>query len=215
MTTSTNDVGENIADDTEMPEVFTGGIGGAFADGLTLIRLLLTPIIMFLIAALTDIFDDFFGGTEFSVFRKFGYLDDVADTVLCTGTLTALLFVTHRAGFLAWPFAVPAGIIIAREILVGLVKGKAIATYGWPDNFLSNAKSGFVMLGVCILVATPWLTQWFDLLRANNGNIVDVFNEASPFIWVIGEIVLWVGAVFSVLSAIKIFKTPLGPVDDG
>jgi len=68
---------------------------------------------------------------------------------------------------------------------------------------------------VCILVATPWLTQWFDLLRANNGNIVDVFNEASPFIWLIGEIILWVGAVFSVLSAIKIFKTPLGPVDDG
>lgn len=234
MTTSTNDVGENVADDTEISEVFTGGIGGAFADGLTLIRLLLTPIIMFLIikfwpvtsiaalasilffiAALTDIFDDFFGGTEFSVFRKFGYLDDVADTVLCTGTLAALLFVTQRAGFLAWPFAVPAGIIIAREILVGLIKGKAIATYGWPDNFLSNAKSGFIMLGVCILVATPWLTQWFDLLRANDSNIVDVFNEASPFIWVIGEIVLWVGAVFSVLSAIKIFKTPLGPVDDG
>ena len=78
----------------------------------------------------------------------------------------------------------------------------------------SSAKSFFIMLGVCILVATPWLTQWFDALRANEANVVDVFNNASPMIWVIGEIALWIGAVFSILSAIKIFKTPLGPVND-
>lgn len=226
MTTSTNDSTSQNAEILEET-------GGAFADGLTLIRILLTPAIMFLIikfwpltamaalasvlflvAALTDIFDDYFGGTETSVFRRFGHWDDVADTILCTGTLAALLFVTHRAGFLAWPFAVPALIIIAREILVGLVKGKQISIYGWPDNFLSSAKSFFIMLGVCILVATPWLTQWFDALRANEANVVDVFNNASPMIWVIGEIALWIGAVFSILSAIKVFKTPLGPVND-
>ena len=226
MTTSTNDSGSQNADVLEET-------GGAFADGLTLIRILLTPAIMFLIikfwpltamaalasvlflvAALTDIFDDYFGGTDRSVFRRFGHWDDVADTILCTGTLAALLFVTHKAGFLAWPFAVPALIIITREILVGLVKGKQISIYGWPDNFLSSAKSFFIMLGVCILVATPWLTQWFDALRANEANVVDVFNNASPMIWVIGEIALWIGAVFSILSAIKIFKTPLGPVND-
>ncbi|MEP1230465.1 MAG: CDP-alcohol phosphatidyltransferase family protein [Litorimonas sp.] len=236
MTTSMNETGMNdtagenaIGDMLPDDMLIEGGIGGAFADGLTLIRILLTPIIMgliikfwpitsmaalasvlFLIAALTDIFDDFFGGTEFSVFRRFGYLDDVADTILCAGTLAAMVFVTHSAGFLAWPFAVPAAIIIAREIIVGLVKGKALTVYGWPDNFLSNAKSGCIMLGVCILVASPWLTQWFDILRANDSNVVEVFNEASPLIWIIGEIVLWIGAIFSVLSAIKIFKTPLG-----
>lgn len=224
------DEGENIAIDREGEMMNWEHTGGAFADALTLIRILLTPLIMFLIvkywpvtamaalasalfliAALTDVFDDYFGGTDTSVFRKFGYLDDVADTILCTGTLAALLFVTHRAGFLAWPFAVPALIIIAREIIVGLVKGKAIAVYGWPDNVLSSAKSGFIMLGVCILVGTPWLTQWYDALRANEANVVDVFNNSSPMIWVAGEIALWVGAVFSVLSAIKIFTTPLGP----
>ena len=226
MTTSTNDSASQNAEILEET-------GGAFADGLTLIRILLTPAIMFLIikfwpltamaalasvlflvAALTDIFDDYFGGTDRSVFRRFGHWDDVADTILCTGTLAALLFVTHRAGFLAWPFAVPALIIIAREILVGLVKGKQISIYGWPDNFLSSAKSFFIMLGVCILVATPWLTQWFDALRANEATVVEVFNNASPMIWVIGEIALWIGAVFSILSAIKIFKTPLGSVND-
>ena len=77
--------------------------GGAFADALTWLRMLLMPIVAFLvwkgwqpvdaggidlsltllasalfaIAAFTDIFDDFLGGNERSVHRRFGYLDDI------------------------------------------------------------------------------------------------------------------------------------------
>jgi len=75
---------------------------------------------LFIVAALTDVFDDFFGGNEKSVHRRFGYLDDVADTVLVVGTLAALLFVVNRAGYMSWVFLVPAVILIGREILVGL-----------------------------------------------------------------------------------------------
>ena len=82
-------------------------VGGALADALTLLRILIMPLVAFLIwkgwqpvaaggidlgltllasalfaiGALTDIFDDFLGGNERSVHRKFGFLDDVADTV--------------------------------------------------------------------------------------------------------------------------------------
>ena len=206
-----------------------GDMGGAFADGLTLIRIGLTPVIMaliimawpetriallasmlFLIAALTDIFDDFFGGTEMSVFRRYGFLDDIADTILCTGTLIALLWVTYNAGILAWPFAVPAGIIILREGLVALIKGRAIIRFGWPDNFLSNAKSAMIMLATCILVASPWLTQFYDNFRANSENIVQLYNSGSPHIWLLGEIFLWIGALLSVLSGLKILTTSFG-----
>jgi len=64
--------------------------GGMIADGLTVIRALITPIIMVIIvkgwplpgyallasivfigAALTDIFDDYFGGAETAIHRKF------------------------------------------------------------------------------------------------------------------------------------------------
>jgi len=44
---------------------------------------------LFAIAAFTDIFDDFLGGNERSIHRRFGYLDDIADTVLVVGTLAA------------------------------------------------------------------------------------------------------------------------------
>ena len=50
----------------------------------------------------------FSAGSERSVHRRFGYLDDVADTVLVVGTLAALLFVVHRAGYMSWTFLVPA-----------------------------------------------------------------------------------------------------------
>jgi len=79
--------------------------GGAIADALTLIRLVLTPIIMiiiikgwpdlnmailasflFIIAAFTDFLDDYFGGTENAPNRKFGWFDDIADIVLVVGT---------------------------------------------------------------------------------------------------------------------------------
>ena len=75
--------------------------GGAFADGLTLVRFLLTPIVMlvilngwpsnqmaimasilFVIAAFTDIFDDLTGGAETARGRKLGWFDDIADTCL-------------------------------------------------------------------------------------------------------------------------------------
>ena len=99
MTISTNKTGETSSTAT----------GGALADALTLIRLVLTPIIMmviikgwpnldmavlasvlFIVAALTDFFDDYFGGTEMAVHRKFGWFDDIADILLVIGTLSLI-----------------------------------------------------------------------------------------------------------------------------
>ena len=102
MTISTNKVDENQ----------TTATSGAIADALTLVRVVLVPVIMFLIikgwpnldmavlasslfivAALTDFFDDYFGGTEKAVHRKFGWFDDIADILLVIGTLAAMLYV--------------------------------------------------------------------------------------------------------------------------
>jgi len=230
MTTSTNETDSMSAAET----------GGALADALTLVRILLTPVVMllifaawqtveqgginvrmttlasflFLIAALTDIFDDYLGGGAKSVHRKLGYLDDIADTVLVVGTLAMLLFVVNRAGMMHWTFALPSAIIILREIVIGLFKGFELSRHGWPDNTLSSAKAGFVMFGTCLLLASPWLTQWIDLTRANESNVMDVFNNASPIVWLVGETALWIGAVFSILSALKILRTDFNAADE-
>ena len=222
MTISTNKTGE--ADSTPT--------GGAIADALTLVRLLLTPIIMLIIvkgwpdlnmavlatflliiAAATDFFDDYFGGTENAPHRKFGWFDDIADIVLIAGTLIALLWVTYRAGVLGWMFAVPAGVIIGREVLVGLVKGYDMMDSGWPETKYGAIKNGLVTLGTCLLVASPWLTSWFDKMMSGKDN-VDALISSSPQIWMIGQGVLWFGAIVSVFTGLKILTTKTGAAND-
>lgn len=240
MTISTNDpaVGDPapIVDDIiDTPEE----VGGVFADVLTWLRMLLMPLIvyiiwrawqpvaegginltltllasfLFIIAAATDILDDYFGGTSRSAFRKFGYLDDIADTVLVIGVLTALLFVTGRAGYLSWTFVIPAVVLIAREVTIGLFKGFELSRYGWPDSRLSTAKAALAMFATCLLLASPWLQNWIDTARAGN-NVVEVFANASPWVWVAGEVLLWIAAVLSIMTAVRILRTDFSARDN-
>ena len=216
MTTSTNKVDENQ----------TTATSGAIADALTLVRVVLVPVIMFLIikgwpnldmavlasslfivAALTDFFDDYFGGTEKAVHRKFGWFDDIADILLVIGTLAAMLYVTYKNGFLAWTFAIPAGVIILREGLVGLLKGYQMTKTGWPETRFGDLKNGLIMLGTCLLLASPWLTTWIDRLLAGADNAMDIYGSTSPYVWLIGEGILWIAAIISIITGIKLLTT--------
>lgn len=216
MTISTNKTGETTSNET----------GGALADALTLVRFALTPIIMlviikgwpnidmallasalFIVAALTDFFDDYFGGTENAVNRKFGLFDDIADIVLVVGTLAAMLYVTHKSGMLAWTFVIPAGVIILREIIVGVVKGYEMTKTGWPETRFGDLKNGLVMLGTCLLVASPWLTTWIDRILAGDDNAMEVYGSTSPYVWLIGEGVLWFAAIVSIFTGVKLLTT--------
>ena len=218
MTISTNKTGETSSTKS----------GGAIADALTFIRLILTPVIMFIIikgwpdlnmallasflmiiAAFTDFLDDYFGGTENAPNRKFGWFDDIADIILVVGTLIALLYVTHRGGVLGWMFAVPAGVIIGREILVGLLKGYDMTKSGWPETKYGSIKNGLVTLGTCLLVASPWITNWIDKAMTNGDN-VEALVTASPQVWMIGQGVLWFAALVSVITGLKILTTKVG-----
>jgi len=231
MTTSTNS-----DDNINSPKA----AGGALADALTWLRMLIMPLVVFLIwkgwqpvdaggidlsltllastlfaiAAFTDIFDDFLGGNERSIHRRFGYLDDIADTVLVVGTLAALFFVVQRAGWMSWIFFTPVVILIGREIIVGVFKGFELSRYVVPDTLMSNLKSGLSMLGTCLLLASPWLQVWIDRMRAGTDKVTETFAATSPFVWVTGEIILWIAAVFSILSAVHLFKTDFSAAND-
>lgn len=245
--------------------------GGAFADGLTLIRALLTPIVMYLIiakgwpsqniailvsvlfavAALTDFFDDVTGGAETSVYRKFGWFDDIADTVLMVGTLAAMVWVFMSA---AKPdivvlddkidiinpgvsifFLVPVGIIIARELIVGLVKGFEMSKSGFYETGLGNLKTAMIMLGTCILLASPWISPWLTSVFSKGGDVpkgpVDLsdpslMDKADPgvfdayanmwgLVWNTGLVILWIGAVLSLITGLALLSGKSGPANDG
>ncbi len=201
------------------------GMRGAFADGLTLIRVILTPVVMaiiimgwpelnaallatflLIIAALTDIWDDIIGGSERSAARQFGWFDDIADIVLIIGTLIALLYVVWQNGVLGWAFTVPALLIIGREITVGLLKGYEFSKYGWPTTKWGWLKNTLTIFAVCTLLSSPWLTAWIDMQRIDDGNIVEIFNTTSPHVWIAGQCLLWIAAIISVFTGIAILK---------
>lgn len=216
----------NNRDNPDQTQLSDRNQGGAFADGLTLARLAVTPLIMalviwnwpdpqvailatflFIIGSVTDIFDDWFGGAARSAARHYGWLDDIADTVLSVGVLVSLSIVLSLNGLMHWAFFVPVAALILREILVGLVRGYELSRFGWPDNPWSNAKAGFSMLGVALLLSSPWLTLWLDRWRAGDDNAMAVYDTGSPLIWILGQGALWVAVIFSLISGYKILTT--------
>lgn len=209
--------------------------GGAFADGLTLIRALLVPVIMFVIigmgwpgnlqasllacilfaiAAATDIFDDMSGGTEDAPHRTLGWFDDIADQLLIWGTLLSMTFVIAKAGVLGWAFAIPAGIILLRDALVAALKGNSLRKQGWPETRFSNLKTALTFVAVAILLASPWLTSILQNMEGS-GDPVKVWGSNAPMIWFIGQTLLWLAALFSIYTGIKILTGKAGAANDG
>ena len=215
--------------------------GGAFADGLTIVRVLMTPIIMlviylawsgqpgdpegfvslnlslvllasvlFAIAAITDVLDNYIGGSAQSMDRTFGWFDDIADSVLISGTLIALMWVTNKAGLLNWTFALPAGVLIGRDIFLAITKGFDISKTGFAETRLGDTKSVVAMLATCLLVAAPWLSNIVDGMRGGSSGetLMHVYNNASPLVWNIGLSALWIAAILSVITAAKYFTKP-------
>lgn len=205
-------------------------MGGAFADALTWVRFLLTPVIMFVIikggwpgidmalmasmlfaiAALTDLFDDVTGGAETARMRKLGWFDDIADTVLITGTLAAIVWVLYVSGSLTWVLAVPALVIIIRDCLVAILKGKMLRKTGWPETRLGTLKTAVTMLAVCLLVASPWVSNWIGAMTATE---TDIFFHA-PWVGRVALGLLWISAVLSAITGAMILSGRTGPAND-
>lgn len=204
--------------------------GGALADALTLTRALITPLIMviivlgwplpepallatalFGIAAMTDIFDDLLGGADTAPHRAFGWFDDIADLVLILGTLIAFCWVIWNQGLMQWTLAVPAAILVLREVIVGLMRGYELSKAGWPQTPLGTLKNALTMLAILLLLASPWLTLWLDGLRAGeDANVIEVYSTNSPYLWFAGTGLLWIAALLSLITGLDILRRPKG-----
>ena len=173
MTTST----PNDNELTHQPDVVEAPISGGIADILTLVRVLLTPVIMlviikgwplngyaalasalFIFAAITDILDDYFGGAEIAPQRRFGWFDDIADMILVIGTLLAMAWVIYKSGWMSWMIAVPMAIFIGKELFIGLTKGFELSNLNPTEDSLATAKNALSMLAISVPVSYTHLT---------------------------------------------------------
>ncbi len=210
----------------------TAFLGGAFADGLTLIRAALAPVIMFvivkggwpaidmavlasvlfIIAALTDILDDVFGGDETNTNRALGWFDDIADVLLITGTLAAMLWSLFSSGFLTWVFAVPASVIILRDILIGAMNGRQLRISGWPETKFGTVKTFTCLLAVSALVATPWLSVWIGNVQSSDS--AEVISVGAPWVGQAALALLWLAALMSLYTGALLVLTKSKAAND-
>ncbi|MEE9348192.1 MAG: CDP-alcohol phosphatidyltransferase family protein [Robiginitomaculum sp.] len=226
MNTSTNNNDEdNTARRESDVEFSSTAQGGALADGMTLVRAVLAPIVagaiiwawpniawaclasvLFALGALTDWFDDLLGGSEKAPGRAFGWFDDIADSILIGAALIALLYVTDKAGILGWAFGVPAIIYICRDLIVAAIKGFEFSKNGIPDSKIGDYKNIAAMIGVSLLIASPWLDMVLSRFRASKtDDMMALYANPSPWIWQIGQGFLWLAAILSVYTAVKYF----------
>lgn len=227
------EMAEIPVDETELPPPAEWKRG--FADFLTLLRAVLTPVIMLVIvlgwsvtrepgdyemftrmleasvlatvlfglAAMTDALDDAVGGAEMAGYRRFGWFDDVADTILVDGTLLALLYVTWTSGALGLGLLVPVALIVGRDVLIAALKGYELSRTGWPQTAWGTAKNALAMAATLVLVASPWLTNAYDKLRVGDDPAA-VFGEPSNLVWNIGLFGLWATAILSVVTGVML-----------
>ena len=223
-----------------------GAIKGAFADTLTLIRICLTPVVMFVIlkawsakpgdfggfvsldlelvllasilfvtAALTDILDNLVGGRSNACMRKLGWFDDIADSLLISGTLLSLVWVVGKADLLHWSFAAPVLILVLRDVIVGIIKSYKFAKHKYQETRVGDLKSALAMLAVCILVAAPWLSNLLDgFLASRTDDISQLYNSAITLVWDIGLVVLWIAAILSIYTGKKLLSTKTATLEE-
>lgn len=197
-------------------------VSGTFSDGLTLSRLFLAIVVgavillgwpgtswallatvLFALGAITDLVDDMIGGPSRAGRRMFGWFDDIADAVLIGAALLALLYVTREAGVLGWAFAVPALIYVGRDVLLGLFRGFTMSKSGLPSHRLADIKTAIAMLAVALLIAAPWLQFAVDrsLAGTDPDALKAVFDNPRPYVWQAGQILLWIAAILSIVTA--------------
>ena len=166
---------------------------GRFLEGVTWLRVILTPIVMalvlrggdradaiaaglFALAAITDFVDGRLARRWKRTSQLGAFLDTTADKVLVTGVLIALVAVGRASAWVGF-------LIIAREIVVFGLKGVASSAEGSIVNpsRLGKAKANMQFLAIFVAIWRPDVVLW--------GRFLD-------------EWLMWAAAVITVWSGI-------------
>ncbi len=150
---------------------------------------------VFALAAITDFFDGYIARArgQLSAFGKF--LDPVADKLLIASALLMMV----GFGQIAELAIIPAVIILCREIMVsGLREYLAGLSIGLPVSRLAKWKTTIQMIAIGILIV---------------GNAAHPAIPESVPVRLIGEAVLWIAAVITIITGYDYLRAGLRHMD--
>lgn len=175
-----------------------------FANILTISRILILPLIialffidgkwtswaiaiLFAIACLTDFFDGYVARHLNQISKLGRFLDPIADKLL----VASLLMMLVATGIITKYGAIPAIIILCREILVsGLREFLAELQVSVPVTRLAKWKTTAQMIALSVLILAPAIPEW---LRFQT----------------IGEAFLWLAALLTVITGYDYLRSGL------
>lgn len=137
------------------------------------------PLLLFIIAGITDFFDGFLARRNKQTSNLGRFLDPVADKLLVAAVL--LMLVAH--GKIADLSLIPAIIILCREIMVsGLREYLAELRVGLPVSKLAKWKTTAQIMALCFLLGGEAPPPWMQTVLI--GDIL---------LWAAGLLTVWTG----------------------
>jgi CDP-diacylglycerol--glycerol-3-phosphate 3-phosphatidyltransferase len=187
-------------------------------NALTLLRLVLAPVVawaiwsarlgedktwaiasavLFVIAALTDLFDGM-AARAFHAESRFGrIIDPIADKLLVGLPLIALSLLLYAKGWAFWPFvAAPTAVIVVRDVLMTWLRLTATDGEGARVSQLAKWKTAVEM----IVVGGAAL---FPLMPSSKPGDIDLNLAASGLMWLVWNALLVVAAYLSAYTGVR------------
>ena len=170
-----------------------GGIPFLNAQSDMLFSMQRWSVYIFIIAALTDLFDGILARKLHAESQLGAILDPIADKILVCGTILGV-FAIHSGD--PW-FALPSAFILFREFAVSALRETAAAKgVKVPVSFLGKIKTTIQLVALGVLL---FADAWSAFGLAPDGSTV-VLMTGYALVWIAAIISLWTGIAYFIAA---------------
>lgn len=168
----------------------------------------LVAVLMFAVAALTDLLDGKIARAR-GIVTNFGkFLDPLADKMLTTSAFIAFLAKGFGTG-IAWVLF----IVLFREFMIASLRLVAVSSETKkviPANIWGKIKTVTQMVAIIFGIAVLYFNE--SVLPLLNG-ILSATNEITAVLYIVFDVLLWISTLFAVISGVIYMKDSFEFID--
>lgn len=168
----------------------------------------LVAVLLFAVAALTDLLDGKIARAR-GIVTNFGkFLDPLADKMLTTSAFIAFLAKGFGTG-IAWVLF----IVLFREFMIASLRLVAVSSETKkviPANIWGKIKTVTQMVAIIFGIAVLYFNE--SVLPLLNG-ILSAANEITAVLYIVFDVLLWISTLFAVISGVIYMKDSFEFID--
>lgn len=168
----------------------------------------LVAVLLFAVAALTDLLDGKIARAR-GIVTNFGkFLDPLADKMLTTSAFIAFLAKGFGTG-IAWVLF----IVLFREFMIASLRLVAVSSETKkviPANIWGKIKTVTQMIAIVFGIAVLYFNE--SVLPLLNG-ILSATNEITAVLYIVFDVLLWISTLFAVISGVIYMKDSFEFID--